>query len=212
VPRGDGVTTARTFASDKWIRAFRGEEVVVDSKRSLLVWKDGEVVPRLAFPEEDVQLDVSGFERVADAVLVPWDAADRWVEEEEEMVGHARDPFKRVDVRRSSRHVRVERDGQLLAETTQPILLFETGLPTRYYMPLEDVKAPVEPSDRHTQCAYKGTASYFTVGGHRDIAWYYPEPEPGMEPIKGWVAFFNERTDISVDGEAAGRPKTQWSE
>jgi uncharacterized protein (DUF427 family) len=201
----------RTFESPKWIRAYRGDETIVDSKRSLLVWKDGEVVPRLAFPPDDVRIPTGDFERVDGHVLVPWDAAERWLEEDEEMAGHARDPFHRVDVRASSRHVRVERDGQLLAETTRPHLLFETGLPTRYYMPLEDVRAPVERGERHTQCAYKGTASYLSVGGHRDIAWYYPEPLPGMEQIGGLVAFFNERVDITVDGERLERPRTQWS-
>src|SRR5206468_149185 len=114
---------------------------------------------------DDVRIATDEFERVGEHVVVPWDAADKWLEEDEEMVGHARDPFKRLDVRASSRHVRVERDGGLLAETTRPLLLFETGLPTRYYMPLEDLRAPVEPSKRHSECAYKGVASYFTVGG-----------------------------------------------
>jgi uncharacterized protein (DUF427 family) len=201
--------------SERWVRALRGDEAIVDSKRPVVVWLEGEVVPRYAFPPEDV---IAGIDTqplddpdLAGLVLVPWDAADKWLEEEEEMVGHARDPFSRIDVRASSRRVRIERDGQLLAESSRPLLLFETGLPTRYYVPLEDVRAPVEPSKRHTQCAYKGVASYFTVGGYRDIAWYYPDPLPGLEQIRGHVAFFNERTDITVDGEPLHRPATQWS-
>jgi uncharacterized protein (DUF427 family) len=202
----------RTFESDKWIRAFRGDEVIVDSRRTLLVWEDpGRPYPRMAFPPEDVRIDTTGFKRADGHVLVPWDAADRWMEEEEEMAGHARNPFQRIDTRQSSRHVRIERDGQLLAETRRPVLLFETGLPTRYYMPRDDLVAEVEPSEKHTQCAYKGTASYFTVGGNRDIAWYYPDPLPGMAQIAGLVAFFNERVDVDLDGERLERPQTQWS-
>ena len=201
--------------SERWVRAIRGDETIVDSKRPVVVWLEDEVVPRYAFPAEDVvagtetqPLDEQG---LAGLVLVPWGAADTWLEEEERMVAHARDPFKRIDVRASSRHVRIERDAELLAETTRPLLLFETGLPTRYYMPLEDVQAPIEPSKRRSECAYKGVASYFTVGGHVDIAWYYADPLPGMEQIRGLVAFFNERTDIAVDGRRAERPATQWS-
>ena len=130
-------------------------------------------------------------------MLVPFDAADKWLEEDEVMLGHARDPFARIDVRQSSRHVRIEKDGQLLAESTRPVLLFETGLVTRYYLPEEDVVAPIERSDRRSICPYKGVASYYTVGGHEDIAWYYPEPLPGVEPIKGLVAFWNERVDLT---------------
>jgi uncharacterized protein (DUF427 family) len=133
---------------------------------------------------------------LAGLVQVPFDAADKWLEEDEVMLGHARDPFARIDVRESSRHVRIEKDGRLLAETTRPVLLFETGLVTRYYMPREDIVAPIEESDRHTTCPYKGVASYYTVGGHKDIAWYYPEPIHGVEMIKDLVAFWNERVDL----------------
>jgi len=198
------------------VRGLRDGDAIVDSKRPVVVWLEGKTVPVYAFPREDVadgvETEQLGDPDLDGLVLVPWEAADKWLEEEEEMVAHARDPFSRIDIRASSRHVRVERDGDLLAESRRPLLLFETGLPTRYYVPLEDVVAPTESSDRHTQCAYKGTASYLSVGGHKDIAWYYPDPLPGIEAIRGLVAFFNERTEITVDGEAAERPQTQWSE
>jgi uncharacterized protein (DUF427 family) len=159
-------------------------------------------VPQYAFPEAD--LHGIGGDRfddpdLAGLVHVPFGAADRWLEEDEEMLGHARDPFARIDVRHSSRHVRIEKDGRLLAESRRPVLLFETGLPTRWYLPLEDVVAPVEASGRHTVCPYKGKASYYTVGGHKDIAWYYPEPIAGVEPIKDLVAFWNERVELSEE-------------
>jgi uncharacterized protein (DUF427 family) len=101
-----------------------------------------------------------------------------------------------IEVRTSSRHVRVEKDGVLLAESTRPVLLFEAGLRTRYYLPREDIVAPIEESDHHSTCPYKGVASYYTVGGHKDIAWYYPDPIPGVESIKGLVAFWDERVTL----------------
>jgi uncharacterized protein (DUF427 family) len=185
--------------SERWIRAYKNGELVVDSHHPVVVWREGNTVPQYAFPEEDVRVEGERYDdpELAGLVWVPFDSADKWLEEDEVMLGHARDPFARIDVRKSSRHIRVEKDGVLLAETERPTLLFETGLPTRYYIPLEDVKAPVEPSERHTICPYKGVASYYTVGGNKDVAWYYPDPLPGVEPIKDLVAFWNERTAIS---------------
>ena len=117
----------------------------------------------------------------------------------QQLFGHPRDPYSRIDVYKTTRHVRVLLDGELLADTRRAQALFETGLPTRYYIPREDVVAEVEPSDRHTTCPYKGVASYYTVGGNKDIAWYYPDPLPGVEPIKDLVAFWNERAEISSE-------------
>jgi uncharacterized protein (DUF427 family) len=190
--------------SERWIRAWKDGELVVDTRQPVVVWREGKTVPQYWFPEEDVHgLDGerSDDPDLAGLVYVPFDAADKWMEEDEVMLGHARDPFARIDVRRSTRRVRVEKDGQVLAETDRPLLLFENGLPTRYYIPLEDVVAPIEDSDRHTTCPYKGVASYYTVGGNKDIAWYYPDPLPGVEGIKDLVAFWNERVDLLDDPE-----------
>ena len=186
--------------SERWIRAYKDGRLVIDTRRPVVVWFEGRTVPQYAFHEEDVHgLPGQPFDdpELAGLVYVPFEAADRWLEEDEVMLGHARDPFARIDIRDSSRHVRVEKDGALLAESTRARLLFETGLPTRYYLPLEDVVAELQPSERRTVCPYKGVASYYTVGGHRDIAWYYPDPLQGMEPIAGRVAFWNERTTIT---------------
>jgi uncharacterized protein (DUF427 family) len=186
--------------SERWIRAYRGDELVIDSRRPVVVWFEGRTVPQYAFPEQDLHgVDGERFDDpdLAGLVYVPFGAADRWLEEDEVILGHARDPFARIDVRQSSRHVRIEKNGELLAESTRPVLLFENGLPTRYYLPKQDVVASIEPSDRHSTCPYKGVASYYTVGGHKDIAWYYPDPLPGVEPIKGLVAFWNERVDLT---------------
>jgi uncharacterized protein (DUF427 family) len=190
--------------SERWIRAYKGDKLVVDTRRPVVVWAEGRTVPQYVFHEEDIDgVDGERFDDpdLAGLVRVPFDAADKWLEEDEVMLGHARDPFARIDVRQSSRHVRIEKDGELLAESNRPVLLFETGLPTRYYLPREDVVAAVEDSDRHTTCPYKGVASYYSVGGHKDIAWYYPEVLPGVEPIRGLVAFWNERVDLVDNSE-----------
>jgi len=152
-------------------------------------------------------------EDLAGYVQVDWGAVDRWLEEDEEVVGHPRDPFHRIDVRESSRHVVVALDGEVVAESRRPTLLFETGLPVRYYLPREDVRLDQleAASDKRTTCAYKGHASYFGTDAHPDIAWTYLEPLPDAEQIRGLIAFFNERADITVDGELQGRPTTQWS-
>lgn len=125
-----------------------------------------------------------------------------WREEEEPIVAHPHDPFKRIDILASGRRVRVEWEGRLLAESSRPLLLFETLLPVRYYLPREDVVADLEPTDTVTYCAYKGRASYFSVpDGPADVAWTYHQPLREAEPVTDRVAFFNERTDIVVDGE-----------
>jgi len=185
--------------SERWVRAYKDGELVVDTRHPVVIWLEGRTVPLYGFPEEDVKTEGDRLDdpELAGIVIVPFEAADRWLEEDEVMLGHARDPFARIDVRESSRHIRVEKGGVLLAETRRPVLLFETGLPTRYYMPLEDVVAPVQPSDRHSTCPYKGVASYYSVGGHKDIAWYYPDPLPGVERIKDLVSFWNERVELS---------------
>ena len=200
----------------KWIRAERGGEVVIDSRGALLVWQPDHVVPAYAFPAEDVSL-TEGVRPCADGdladhVLVEWGAADRWLEEDEEVVGHPRDPFHRIDVRQSSRHVEVALDGRVVADSRRPALLFETGLPVRHYLPREDVHMDLLfPSDKRTTCAYKGHASYFSAQGHPDIAWTYEDPLRDAEQIRGLIAFFGERSDITVDGELQERPETQWS-
>jgi uncharacterized protein (DUF427 family) len=190
--------------SQRWIRAYKGEKLVIDTRRPVVVWFEGRTVPQYAFYEADV----TGLEGepiddpdLAGLVYIPFDAADKWLEEDEVILGHARDPFARIDIRQSSRQVRIEKHGELLAASRRPVLLFETGLVTRYYLPREDIVAPIEKSKRHSICPYKGVASYYTVGGNKDIAWYYPHPLPGVKAIKGLVAFWNERVDLLDDAE-----------
>jgi uncharacterized protein (DUF427 family) len=139
-------------------------------------------------------------------------AAFEWLDEDEPVVSHPHDPFSRIEVLRSSRHVRVELDGRLLAESSRPMLLFETLLPVRFYLPREDVAVPLEPSETSTYCAYKGRASYFSVpDGPRDVAWTYREPLHDAEPVRDRVCFFDEHLDVIVDGKRHDRPITPWT-
>jgi uncharacterized protein (DUF427 family) len=145
-----------------------------------------------------------------------WNRMDAWLEEDDEIFAHPRDPYHRVDVLSSSRHVRVVVAGETLAETRRPRLLFETSLPTRYYIPKVDVRMDLlVPTDRQTQCPYKGKARYWSarVGDRveEDIAWSYPFPIPECPKIENLVAFYNERADIWVDGELQPKPETPWS-
>jgi uncharacterized protein (DUF427 family) len=139
-----------------------------------------------------------------------------WYEEDERILGHPRDPYHRVDVLRSSRPVRVEVDGDVVAETTRARLLFETQLPTRFYLPREDVRADLQPTESRSYCPYKGEASYWSLeaGGRvlEDIGWTYEEPLPDAVKIAGLVAFWDERVDVFVDGERRGRPGGAISE
>jgi uncharacterized protein (DUF427 family) len=148
-------------------------------------------------------------------VVLDFDAFDRWYEEDEPIFSHPRDPFHRVDARRSSRHVRIERDGRLLAESSEPTLVFETNLPVRFYLPRRDLRVEPGPSDRHSACPYKGHASYlaFDVGeGNRaDLAWTYEDPVADARPLAGLVAFYDELVDVSVDGERRERPDTPFA-
>jgi uncharacterized protein (DUF427 family) len=111
----------------------------------------------------------------------------------------------------SDRHVRVLLEGEVLADTRRATALFETGLPTRWYISPEDVVAPLEPSDTVTHCPYKGRASYYSVGGERDLIWYYEDPLPESVRIAGRLCFFNERVDLELDGELQERPESPWS-
>ncbi len=204
------------YPISRWIRGMRGQDTIVDSRRAVLVWEPGKKVPIYAFPREDVALASGGATTslargFADPdldryITIPWDSLDHWFEEDEEVFVHPRNPYARVDALRSSRHVRVERDGVLLAESDRPVILFETGLPVRYYLPREDVRLDaLKPSETTSHCAYKGEARYWSHGAE-DIAWTYETPLREAEPVRDLVCFFNERVDIEVDGTLQERP------
>ena len=138
----------------------------------------------------------------------------RWLEEAEEIDVHPRDPYHRVDVVATDRHIRVSLEGQLLAETDGAVALFESNLPPRWYIPRSDVQAELEPSETVTRCPYKGTASYYSIAGvegGKDLIWYYTDPLPEVGRIKDLLCFFNEQVDIELDGVAQERPESPWS-
>jgi len=144
-----------------------------------------------------------------------FDGFDEWLEEDEPIVSHPRDPFSRIDMRRSSRHVQIEADGTVLADSHRPLIVFETGLPVRYYLPREDVRTTLHPTPTRTTCAYKGEATYWSaeVGDRviEDLAWSYPAPLRDAADLVDLVCFFDEKTDLSVDGVTRDRPVTPWS-
>lgn len=164
-----------------------------------------------AYPEvKEGRPDMRGY------VAFGWKAMDHWYEEDEEVFVHPRDPYHRVDTILSSRHIRVVVNGETIAETHRPHLLFETGLPTRYYIPQEDIRMDLlTPTETHTACPYKGTASYWSIKAsnqvYKDLVWGYLDPIPETPKIKGLLAFYNEKLDIYVDGELEGKPRTVWS-
>jgi uncharacterized protein (DUF427 family) len=155
---------------------------------------------------------------VADLLVLSWQPGlvDRWQEEDEVVRGHPRDPHSRVDALPSSRHVEVSLDGVVLADTTSPVLLFETGLPTRFYLPADDVDlGALTATSTTSHCPYKGDADrYWSVAGREDaadIAWSYSAPFPAVGPITERVAFYDELVDVRVDGRLRERPASPFS-
>ncbi len=162
-----------------------------------------------------VRHERSPLSELRDAVRLDWDAMDAWFEEDEEVFTHPRDPYTRVDILPSSRHVRVEVDGVTVAESASPRLLFETGLPVRHYLPKPHVRMDLlTPTTLVSHCPYKGRAEYWSVraGGatHEDLVWSYRAPLPESQRIAGLVCFFEERVDLYVDGVLQERPATRF--
>jgi uncharacterized protein (DUF427 family) len=149
---------------------------------------------------------------LAGYVALDFDAFEEWHEEDEPIVGHPREPFHRVDTPRTSRRIRIELDGELIADTTGARIAFETSLPARFYVPREDIVAELRPSETRTYCPYKGEASYFSVGAREDLAWSYEQPLPDAVALAGLVAFWDERVDMWLDGERRERPGGAISE
>ncbi len=162
-------------------------------------------------------LPSSTVEELGGTVRFEWSALDAWYEEDEQIFVHPRNPYTRVDALRSTRVVRVELDGVVLAESSSPVLVFETGLPTRYYLNRSNVRFEhLAPSDTVTACPYKGvTSSYWSahVGDtvHDDVAWAYDFPTRELLPIAGLIAYYNEKVDTFLDGILLERPVTLFS-
>jgi uncharacterized protein (DUF427 family) len=226
----------RVEQGQKWVRGYAGGELVVDSRKPLLVW-ERPAYPAYYFPIADVDMDLleaetvtdgdgqrftlraggrmvpragvqydeSPVELLRDAIRFEWDALDAWFEEDEQVHVHPRSPYTRIDALPSSRHVVVEVDGEVVADSMKPTLLFETGLPIRYYLPKTDVHMDMlVPTDTVTHCPYKGQAEYWTVRTpkreHRDLVWSYPAPLPESQRIISMVCFYNDRVDLIIDG------------
>lgn len=252
----------RSEISDKWVRAFVGDTVVVDSRRPTLFWPEKFPIPGYAFEPADVRMDLLqpssaqppqdpffflpkgpvaqwydlrvgdrelrhaawtlADEELRGKVVLTWQPGvlDRWQEEDEEVFAHPRDPYKRVEAICSTRHVTVTLDGVELADSTQPVLLFETGLPTRYYLPTADVAmAALREVEHQSHCPYKGIADrYWNLPASpgrptaEHVAWSYTWPEPAVGKVAGLMAFYNELVDITVDGEPVHRPVSVFSE
>lgn len=252
------VMEVRTEPTDKWVRGYVGETVVVDSRAALLFWDPLRPVPEYAFRREDVRTDllrpaaaptagphpfypphgpvaewydvvvgdrvvehaawVHPDPAISDRVVLSWrpGVLDRWLEEEEEVYVHPRDPHKRVEALLSSRHVVVSLEGVVLADSHSPVLLFETDLPTRYYLPRVDVRLDeLTPSTNRSTCPYKGFAEEYWsrpgVAEGDNIAWSYAAPFPAVARIKDRIAFYNELVDITLDGVPQPRPRSVFS-
>jgi uncharacterized protein (DUF427 family) len=191
-----------------------GERVHSPSRgdaRTFTVSAGGKRAPAGALRYEDSPID-----ELRDLIRLDWDAMDAWFEEDEEVFTHPRDPHTRVDVLASSRHVRIEVDGVTVAESSSPRLLFETGLPVRYYLPKPHVRMELlTPTDTESHCPYKGRAEWWSVRAgdtvHEDLAWSYRTPLPESQKVAGLIAFYDEKVDVYVDGELQERPRTKFS-
>lgn len=207
------------------IRAVRDGATVLDTSGACYVWEIP-YYPAYYLPQDDVDPEIVALPTTqtfdsgpfAGFVHITWDSVDAWFEEDEEVFGgHPRSPYARVDAIRSSRLVRVEIDGVVLAESRSPVLLFETGLPTRHYLPRTDIDfARLEHTDTVTHCPYKGTTSDYwsaRIGDsvHTDIAWSYAYPSPQVLQVAGLVAFYDEKVDTFIDDVPLSRPKTKFS-
>ena len=183
----------------------RGQAHTVD-----LVLGDGTVIDGAGRTHPD-----SPVAELRDRVRFRWEAIDRWFEEEVEVFVHPRSPYTRVDALPSTRHVVVSIDGTVVADSGRPTILYETGLPPRYYLPADDVRQDLlTPTDTSTACPYKGVARYWsaTVDGatHTDVVWGYDAPLPESAAVEGLLCFYNERVDITLDGEPLARPSTKF--
>ncbi len=219
------------------IRVRLGSTVVADSSRALLLDEISERgFPTYFLPYEDVRPGVLAdgaegrwsvvaggrradggawtddrFNQLKDHVTFSWETLE-WYEEDEQIFVHARSPRHRVDTLHSSRRVQVLIDGEEVANSARPVLLFETHLPTRYYLPFADVRTDrLSASETVTRCPYKGVARYWSHPGLADAAWSYPDPVAEIPKIRDLVCFYNERVDIVLDGVPQDRPVTPFS-
>jgi uncharacterized protein (DUF427 family) len=173
-------------------------------------------VGAIAAPSAARRYPDSPLEQLRDLVRFEWNAMTEWFEEEEPVYTHARNPYTRVDILASSRHVRIELDGITVADSHQPRILFETGLPPRYYLPITDLRIELlRPSATETHCPYKGTATYWSLDTgtrlYENFVWIYRAPLPESQKIAGLACFYNEKVDMYIAGVLQDRPRTHFS-
>jgi uncharacterized protein (DUF427 family) len=183
----------------------RGEAEVLDVVTGRSVASAG----ALRYPDSPIA-------ELREAVRLEWSAMSEWLEEDEPVYTHPRDPYTRVDILASTRHVRVELDGVVLADSHSPRILFETHLPPRYYLPIPDLRTELLiPSSAQSHCPYKGTATYWSMNVNgsiiEDFVWIYRSPLPESQKIAGLACFYNEKVDLFVDGVLQERPHTVFS-
>jgi uncharacterized protein (DUF427 family) len=234
------VPAGSTAPVPRRIRATLGDRVVLDTQDAIYLW-EFPPYPQYYVPVADVADGVltdtgetktfdHGVARVhtagsgkawvyddgiaKDRVRFQWNALDSWFEEDEEVFVHPRNPYSRCDAIKSTRQVQVAVDGVVLAESASTVIVFETGLPPRYYFPRTAVKLEhLTPSDTVTACPYKGkTSAWWSVGDHPDLAWSYDFPTAPLLPIANHIAFFDEKVDVTLDGVQQERPITPLSD
>jgi len=220
----------------KRVRVFFNRQFILDTKQAKLVWfkpyyplycfkqedlpnkflsksptaqsSDDRSVYDLVLGDKKVEGAVTKYTKgeLEGLLNIRWDAADAWFEEDEQIYVHPKDPYKRVDVLQSSRHVQIKLNGVELANTTKPRLLFETSLHVRTYIPLTDCRLDLlSHSDLTTECPYKGVSNYYNVTlpngeKHENIVWYYRTPQLECAEIKGFLAFYDEKVEVYFDG------------
>ena len=209
---GPNVMPTYFFTLDEINMDYLASSQETDGKRYWSVTVNGTKLDNAAWTYIDPPEHLSF---LSERISFGWDILD-WYEEAEQVFVHARDPHKRVDVMASTRRVQIEVDGEVIADTHRPFLLFETWLPTRYYIHKADVKMEFLHETSHTsRCPYKGTASYWTVKAGTEelenVAWSYPDPITENPKIKDLICFYNEKVDIYIDGALLPRPITPWS-
>jgi uncharacterized protein (DUF427 family) len=191
------------------VRGVKDGRTLIDSERVLLVHRPGRP-PSYAFPEEDVQgvtaepePDSPGY------VTVAWDAVDAWFEEAEEVFGHPRNPYHRIDILRSERRLRVDVGTTTLVDTNDTLVVYETALEPKLYVDPRHVRTDaLERSATVTYCPYKGTTTYwsFRLGDDTvaDVAWSYDDPLPESTPLRGLLSFEESRVTLVHDLPAVG--------
>jgi uncharacterized protein (DUF427 family) len=211
------VVSRRIEPVAKRIRAFVEGRPVLDTTRAVLLF-DPPRIPIYWVPRADVSAEVlaksadaivhppADLAALADMVHLCWEAMDAWFEEDDEVIVHAHDPYHRIDVLQSSRHVEVFVDGVAIADSRRPIIVFETTLRPRWYLPKLDVRMDLlVPSATRTGCAYKGIAQYWSIRTGEtkldDVVWGYAQPLVEATRIANLVAFYDEKLDVRVDGQ-----------